>query len=89
MATIPQEESPFIKEVAQGAEMAEKETTLTVQRGADFETDSEFLGFKPKDIKRGPSLTPNNNLIIFTIYVCTWYLIFCLYIHVMYSGYMN
>ena len=32
--------------------MIDDETTLTAQSGSDSETDSEFLGFKPEDIKQ-------------------------------------
>ena len=39
--------------------MAEVETTLTAQMSPDSETDSEFSGFKPNDLKRGASHDPH------------------------------
>ena len=50
--------------------MAEYDMIPADHTGQYSVTHREFLGFKPENIKRVPSLAPINHLFIFTLYFC-------------------
>ena len=57
----PTDKSHFIKDIVKGDEVAkaEFERALTAKTESESETDSEFSGFTPEDLKRGAISDPS------------------------------
>ena len=57
--TSHMDESPFIKKIVMGEEMAEEEErTLTSKLGLTLNLFSEFSGYRPKDLKMVVLISP-------------------------------